>query len=668
MILALLWVAYRLGPAATDPLLDALKLSPATQWSDPASASTAALTLFLLGKLAGARTTRVLGMLPMTLDAYTPEERAVLSEALAYAWWRCAEHDDGAQRQVRALRQADLDGVSAAYRAFALRGAVMAYLGAMFPRQGYADELSDKPTGLGSRGLQAFIVDTDDFARHHADELAAHPDSAELEARLLACIQAADRSEAGVGFGTLHDALFATTTSCLNLYTHVAVRRSDTVRLLRALPQEWQALQATRRVLSGGHVDASVVTYARTLCDRVKNGGSAQSAYERRQLVAILDATEGVPVEDRDDDSHADIGGHNAGHRFAAAVNGHPDEALTLLDSAVRGDGDLPILFYWVDEARVAPPLLVARLYARMFDERPLDLTEVRDLCQEVRAALPAFRDTPVRRDYEAIYTAILAAADGHVPMVGQLQQASSRISQSHQWAADVLDAGWQLDWSADWLADAVVDTRGLLESAKFSVSEGSLATHYSRSPIYLYVPLPAVRLALTAIAQRHGLSDPMATFMQERRVVDALLSDLGWVDEIATTPVTDRPPEIRAALEGVAGRLDSQVEQTPRDERVWHQRGYVALIRGHLDTAEASLVRCLKLTARPRMLLSAQTIRNSALYNVACVFARAGRPDECRATLEELAGQGQLNCDWARTDADLENARTLPWFHALCD
>jgi len=667
VIAALLWAAYRLWPSAADPLLDALALSLATRWSDPASAPTAALTLFLLGKLARTRTARVLGLLPVQLDAYAPEDRAVLAEALAYAWWRCAEHDDGARHQVSALREADLDGVPAAYRVFALRGAVMAHLGAMFPRGGYTDELSDKPTGLGDRRLNAFMVDTDDFAHRHADEVAAHPDAADLEACLLACIQAADRAEARVGFGALHDALFATATSCLEIYTRLLLRWPDPVPPLRALPQEWQALQATRQVLSDGRSDAPVVAYARALCDRFKNGGSAQSAYERRQLVSILDALDGVPADGRDGDSHADIGGHSAGYRFAAAVNARPDEALFLLDGVVCRDDDLPVLFYWVDEARAAPPLIVARLYARMFDERPLDLVEVRDFCLDLRAALPAFRDTPLRRDYEAIYAAILAAIDGRVPAAGQLLHMSSRIGRSHQYAAEALEARCGQGWTADDLADAVVDARGLLESAEFSLSGGSLATHYSRSPIYLYVPLPAARLALTAIAQRRGLPDPMATFMRERREVDALLSDLAWVDHIATTPPADRPPEIRAALESAAARLDSQVGRTPRNERAWHQRGYVALIRGQLDVAEDSLTRCLDLTARPRLLPSAEAIRNSALYNMACVFAQAERPDECRTALEELAGRGQLDCDSARADADLQNVRLSPWFRALC-
>jgi len=596
-------------------------------------------------------------MLPRHLDAYSPEQRALLSEALAYAWWCCSEHDDDARRLRSTVRLPGLNDVPDDYKAFALRGSVMARLGMMFP--GYAAELHDKPTGLGGTSLSVFIVNTDEFVQTHSNELAAHPESSSLEDLLLSCITAAYGAQIRVGFGPLRTPLFACSTSCLEMYARIAARRSDPLPLLRALPQEWPALQATRQVLSDGRVDAPIIAYARTLCDRFMNGGSAQSASERRQLLAIITAADPTAspnaqtADDQPPHSFGDPGGRGQSYRFTAAVNDHPDEALSLLDGAIRHDNDLPKLYYWVDETHTWAALLLSRLYARMFDPHPIDVSEARELCTDVQAALTAFPDSPLRRDYALIYGTIRAALEGQHAGEVELQVVTNRIGQSHAYAAQLLHD--RHDDRGERLLDAATDPRGVLESADYSASGGSLSSHFSRTPDYLYCPLPAVRLALVAVANHLGGTDPLATFMTERRAVDKLLSDLGWIQETVTSPIKQVPEVILNALDNAAQRLKQQLEQTPRDERLWQEYGLLALKRDDLSTAEQSFGRCLSLATRPQTLASIQMIRDSAIYNQACVFARANREDECRPNLEDLHHRGMLNCDWARVDTDLE-------------
>lgn len=673
VIRVLLWAAYPVGIRVPDLLLDALISSPATQWTSAASATTAALTLFLLGSLAGVRPQRVVAMLPRHFAAYSSTERAVLAEALVYAWWCCSEHDDGAGRQVDALRRTALDDVPDDYHAFALRGSIMAYLGGMFPAGGYADELRDKPTALGGIETGLFIVNIDEFTRRHGDELATHTDTRRLEDLLLSCIKAADATEAAVDFGDYHNALFSCATSCLELYVRLAVHRTDPMQALHALPQEWQALWATRRVLAEGSVSQPIIEYAHALCDRFMNGGSAHSAAERRYLLAALAADHIQTLPDAQQHPpplslhSAGIGGHNLGFEFAASVNAHPDEALHRLDSAIRSDNDLPILYYWADEARTWATLLIARLYTRMFDKRAIAPSEARDLCTDVQAALTAWPDAPLRHDYALIYGAILTALEGHLPTAVSVDQPTSRIGQSHAFAAQLLVEGWQHTDPAEWLHDTAADPRGLLESADYSASDGSLASHYSRIPQYLYCALPAVRLALVAVAHHHGHSDPVATFMRERGEADKILSDLGWIHDTTEIPTELLLVEIPTTLDSAAESLEKHVKLLPRDERLWNERGFLALRRGDLPIAEQSFAHCLHLLATPTALPSMQALRDGVLYNQACVFARTGHPDKCQQNLDDLSRRGMLDCDWAKEDPDLDNVRSCSWFQELC-
>jgi adenylate cyclase len=52
--------------------------------------------------------------------------------------------------------------------------------------------------------------------------------------------------------------------------------------------------------------------------------------------------------------------------------------------------------------------------------------------------------------------------------------------------------------------------------------------------------------------------------------------------------------------------------------------------------------------------------------YNVACLFALEGRPDEAIASLEEAFRHGFGNREWISHDPDLESLRGDPRFQRL--
>jgi len=86
----LLWSVYRLEEVAPNDLLDAIEASFVVQWHEPYI--TAAVTLALLGDMADRDPSRVFRLLPSSFEGYPSMAKVLLSEMLAYAWWRCSEH------------------------------------------------------------------------------------------------------------------------------------------------------------------------------------------------------------------------------------------------------------------------------------------------------------------------------------------------------------------------------------------------------------------------------------------------------------------------------------------------------------------------------------------------------------------------------------------------
>lgn len=669
VIIRLLWTIYRLGVSNPDAVLDALKYSPAVHWDAPSTPSTTALALLTLAVCALERPSRALALLPQRLDALSAEARAVLTEPLTYAWWCCAQGDPSARLHLDTLRHAEITGVPELYRPFALRAAVLAQIGMMRLGDADAGELRDKPMGLGSASFERFTIDTDEYAAHHGTELAAHPQYADLEERLLACADAANRASKIAPFGPLGHALYACEQGCLVLLAAAASHRLDPARLLAALPQEWQGLHVAWRLLDAGCRDPAIIAYARDLCERTACGGTAQASSERRHLLATLARINGESGADvhafRDALGPLDLVGHGLAYGFAALTDEDAPNVLCALDDNVVNDRDLPLLYLWEGETRSWRSLLIARVYARMFDARPIDVEEAHELVGSVETALHMLPDSPQRRDQETLYRTISDALGGRFPSIAPpLISMASRLGQAHAYAASLLERGHADGGDLLWLGDAALDARGLWETSSFSLKKGSLSWHAGSDR--LYYAYPAVRLALVALAQGDSSPDPIARLMMERAQADSVIAEVGWVNHVGVD-LTMAPSEIRDAANGAVTRLDEQVVRTPGDERVWSVRGNLLLRLNRLAEAEQSLDRCLSLLSSSYLSPLRREVSADANYDLACAYARTGRYRKCRGALREVALIRPLNRSWMRVDQDLTAVHPFVWFQKIC-
>lgn len=667
----LLWTIYRLAVSNADEVLDALAQSAAIRWDMPSTPSTAALALLTLAMCALKQPNRTLGLLPQRLDAYPAEVRAVLTEPLAYAWWCCAQGALTGRRGLETLRQVDLTDIPDPYRPFVLRGAALAQLGTMRLDQRDAGELRDKPTGLGDSSLEQFTIDTDAYADHHGAEFAASPEYPRLEGLLLECVTAAEQLERAVfPFPALRNAIFACAHGCIELLAYAALHRPHPIRMLESLPQEWQSLHATWRMLDAGCRDPSVIAFAEGLRARTARRGTAQAFDERRRVLAALNQIQGSGNADvrsyREALGPLDLAGHGLVHGFVASTDGRPDDVLRVLDENIRGDEDLPLLYRWEEETRDWRSLLIARVYARMFDARPIDATEVRDLVSTLQTALHSLPDSPLQEDYRHTYDALAAALDGRFPATPPaLSSTTTRMGEAHAYAGSLLTQGCDRERDPAWLAEAAMDPRGLWETSSYSLQKGSLSRHIGSARLY-YV-FPAVRLALVALADCYGISDPTALLMTERADVNKVLEDAGSVDYMEQADLTRVSADEREVIDTIMTRLDAQSARTPTDERVWRVRGNLLLRLNRLSEAEQSLDRCIALlsTRQPTPLhLECQAC---AYYDLACVYALTGRYPQCQRALREVLRRQSHGRHWMRHDADLVAVQPFVWFQKLC-
>src|SRR5690606_28173992 len=121
----LLWAAYPVLRTAPEQVLSALEMSSVVRWAEPCTAS--GLALSMLGDLGLDFSARVLPLLPASLQSFPPFAQALLSEALAYAWWCCVEASgDVVLDKLAEFARPVLVEVPGEFQVFALRGAAVA--------------------------------------------------------------------------------------------------------------------------------------------------------------------------------------------------------------------------------------------------------------------------------------------------------------------------------------------------------------------------------------------------------------------------------------------------------------------------------------------------------------------------------------------------------------
>lgn len=647
----LLWTSYRLCQTAPGAYLDALEVSSAVRWDRRNGA--VAMSLAALSDLAKHDPQRVRRLLPPRLYALHPSVRAYHSEILAYAWWRCAEHVPEAREHLAALTRPDFRNVPKEFRTLALRGAVLAQLGVMcLDAQISASELDGLQHAHWHMDYTALYIDTDAFVMRYASTFALHPKRNKLQTLILRCVN----DEENVNISPLErarrESRFRCAVLCLEVLVALVLVSEDPVPILRELPHNWQVLKAVTRLLEEGRTEQAVQDFARRACET-----SRYVTHEHARCLAQLARLKSP--ENSTLNKHREALGPSRliteamARSLTSLSDDQPGRLLALLHESLSTERDILTLHHWPEETRSRFGVLIARVYARMFDERYIHISEAQELCEQMLVAVRELPPSVERADYLALYEAILDWLNGTPRPTPLMSPATNAVQHSHDLASEVLAAAYDMrekQNNGSWIMGLVTDRRGWWDTTEFSLKDGSAS---SGSGLYLMYVFPAVRLALVAAGQRYGLTDPAARYMKERAEVAKMIHDHNWVFHNPYRPSKHSP---RSGLKA----LRKQLRRTPRDERLWRGRAHLLLLSKRYSQSERESKFCLSLNS-----CGNETCAR-VLYILACIYALTSRPDDCRRALEDSRRLHAIDVDWLAKDPDFGSVREEPWFHRL--
>ena len=337
---------------------------------------------------------------------------------------------------------------------------------------------------------------------------------------------------------------------------------------------------------------------------------------------------------------------------FTQLIHASPNDMFLTLDTSIRNEIDLPILYYWKEAATSWPSLLISRVYARMFDLTPIEREEALELCEQMLVALTTFPDSLEQQQYKRVYTAIKQSLQGTIQPSSILLAASSMIEKTHAYALSLLIRAYEEQDSA-WLLTALYDKRGWWDTTRYRLEDTaiSLGTH-----AYTIYTFPAVRLASIAVGQIFSYDDPAAQFMRARLQIHDMLKE-HWRAFDGSFPVSDQN------LQETLTILEEHIQVAPYDERLWQYQGLMLLRLARFVEAEESLQHCLSLS------WCSDITRVDAYYNLGCVYAKMGKEDKCRDMLQQwrsLQPKNQFAYHWLTQDPDLTTMQEKLWFREL--
>ncbi len=103
---------------------------------------------------------------------------------------------------------------------------------------------------------------------------------------------------------------------------------------------------------------------------------------------------------------------------------------------------------------------------------------------------------------------------------------------------------------------------------------------------------------------------------------------------------------------------VEERLEFHPDDVRALYLAANALVALGHWDRGLEWTRRALSIEPHEPMLL----------YNAACIYCIAGKPEEAIGFLEEAVRRGFSNTGWLQNDADLDPLRVSPRFRALSE
>ena len=657
----LLWATYRLIEIAPDKILEALNGSPALDWSTPSLS--AGSVLATLSNLAQLLPTRVVPLLPERLNAYDARLRAWLSEGLAFTWWTCAGYSSQAREQLTRLTVPDIADVPTDYRLFAFRGAIIAQLGLVCLDLASTRELQGLQTPYPETEMQFFFVNTASFVRNHASALLRQSSADQLLDLLLRCLVEESQTLVHPGQKTLFTSHNVCTYLCMEMLISLAVAHPDPISLLHRLPRNWRLVYAVRRLLDAGRREVRILSFARELCNVPVAGSDVQELGEREQLLARLVSLSETPAAALQElqaslpalpftaDDRADA--------FAGLAEAHLEHMLDLLSRSLESEDNLAALYQWGQKARSWQGLLIARVYERMFDARPIHRIEAYELCEQMLTAVHALPRSELQQEYLLVYSTIAQWLKEKVPLKPEFSPSSTEdavISHSHTFALELLQQNFPQPIDEQELENRLLDmlatgyNRGWWEKTELALKEDTVSIDTSRDLAYVF---PAVRLALIAIAvvATTGLTrEPAAQFLAQRALVRAIIAEHHW--QLETND--------RETFQTVLNAFEQVGDITRRDARVRLYRGHLLIKLDRLTEAEKELDLCLTMPSCIGRILA------SALYELACIYALTNREELCCTTLPKaIELQPQFRKEMMK-DPDFVTVRESVWFQAI--
>lgn len=675
--------AYHLIRTHPDELLAALAETSVLRWDEQSFCAGQALVL--LGNLANDRPRDVQRLLPsLPLTAYSQEAQAMLSEILAYAWWRCGEHTTDAIPHLTSLAEPDLSNIEEEFSTFALRGAATARLALISIGRCSAAELTGRQIFYPYWSRRFLYVDLSDFVERHAPSILDNAGYESFKESLLRCLSEHDRVPIYPLDQRMLQSRFVCAVRSLDVLIELARAMPEPLPLLNALPSDWQQARAASRLLEAGRTDPPVIDFARRASIEPTGTTSLNASAERDVLRARLAHLEPNPrqalEQQRDNTGHPFLPNSGQVHALAQLGDANPDQLLALLDDTVLTCDDLSTLYSLESEVSSWQGILIARVYRRMFDMREINVREARELCRQMLDGLQRLSPSGYYRDYHNLYSAIARALDGELPDEVVLSAPESVIRRSHDLASSILQtlreaatnegqpdemsrtqigegnrvpqaSGVSPAVDPHTLSRLLSDRRGWMDTERYKLENGTLS---SGSGLYMIYFFPALRLALIALHRGASRPDAAARFMRESAETHKVIQMYNYVTED-----TRHPDD--SAREDALTTFDERLRCIDlNDERLLYWRGFVLLLMRRLPEAEAALQDCI---AAPSC---DERLRASALYNLACVHACGRRPEECREALQASHRLHPIDKAHAASDPDFENVRGEDWFQAF--
>lgn len=196
-----------------------------------------------------------------------------------------------------------------------------------------------------------------------------------------------------------------------------------------------------------------------------------------------------------------------------------------------------------------------------------------------------------------------------------------------------------------------------------YTTGGGWLETHFyelrhsllHQGTTYMMYFFPAARLAFAAIGARADNGDPAGRLMAERWETYNQLRDHFDLLHYSSIQEYGADRVVRAL-----GDFERRAVVAPRDERLQNWLGVLLLLLDRVPEAETAIHRSLALPG------CSGDARASALYNLACVYARQNDEIACRNALEESARLRQPDRQLLAEDPDLQSVRDREWFRTL--